>query len=140
MAQTGSPLSGRTTAGDVSTFTAVTELQFDRLTQWAKGNFDAPPPMDNVDAPPMDKRPYLPASFDEIPLSEQPASLIKAQLEATIGSPLFPGIEMSWSAELPETYDLETPFTIGKDVKPGDMTRYLSLPWQSDFYMCRNYW
>ncbi len=131
MAQTGSPLPGRTTAGDVSTFTAVTELQFDRLTQWARGNFDAPP---------RDKRPYLPASFDEIPLSEQPASLIKAQLDATIGSPLFPGIEMSWSAELPATYDLEAPFTIGKDVKPGDMTRYLSLPWQSDFYMCRNYW
>jgi hypothetical protein len=26
------------------------------------------------------------------------------------------------------------------NVKPGDLTKFLSLPWQSDFYMCRSYW
>jgi hypothetical protein len=79
-------------------------------------------------------------SFDQIPLQDQPAALTKASLEATIGAPLYPGIEMSWNAELSETYQLDTPFTISKDVKPGDLTKYLSLPWQSDFYMCRSYW
>ena len=37
----------------------------------------------------------------------------------TIGAPLYPGIEMSWNAEKSET-------TIGKDVLPGDLTKYLS--------------
>lgn len=73
-------------------------------------------------------------------LQDQPAQLTKASLEATIGAPLYPGIELSWNAEMPETYNLDIPFTIREDVKEGDLTKYLSLPWQSDFYMCRSYW
>lgn len=118
---------GRTTAGDPTTFASITELQYDRLIKWSKGEFTKHPPNRYT-------------SFDEIPLKDQPAALTKAALEATIGAPLFPGIEMSWNAELSETYQLDTPFTINLDVKPGDLTRFLSLPWQSDFYMCRNYW
>ena len=79
-------------------------------------------------------------SFDLIPVDKQPAALTEAALEATIGAPLFPGIEMSWNAEMGSTYDLDERFTIRKDVLPGDLTKYLSLPWQSDFYMCRSYW
>jgi hypothetical protein len=78
--------------------------------------------------------------FDDIPLQDQPAALTKAALEATIGAPLMPGIEMSWNAELSETYQLDKPFTISDHVMPGDLTKFLSLPWQSDFYMCRSYW
>lgn len=80
------------------------------------------------------------AHFDLIPVEKQPAALTEAALEATIGAPLYPGIEMSWNAEKSETYQLDKFFTIGKDVLPGDLTKYLSLPWQSDFYMCRSYW
>jgi len=69
----------------------------------------------------------------------RPAALTKAALEPTICVPLYPGIEMSWSAELPETYQLDVPFTICGDALPGDLTKYLSLPWQSDFYECRPY-
>jgi L-lysine epsilon oxidase C-terminal domain len=32
--------------------------------------------------------------FDDIPVEDQPAALTEVALEATIGSPLFPGIEM----------------------------------------------
>ena len=105
----------------------MTELQYDRIVKWSKGEFTKDP-----------VKKYT--CFEEIPLEEQPAALTRAALEATIGSPLYPGIEMSWNAELSATYDLENPFTINPDVKPGDLTKYLSLPWQSDFYMCRNYW
>lgn len=118
---------GRTTAGDPSTFASITELQYDRLVKWSEGKFTK-------------HHPKVYTSFDKIPLQEQPAALTKAALEATIGAPLYPGIEMSWNAELSETYQLDTPFTINLDVKPGDLTRFLSLPWQSDFYMCRSYW
>jgi hypothetical protein len=33
--------------------------------------------------------------FDLIPVEEQPAALTEAALEATIGAPLYPGIELS---------------------------------------------
>jgi hypothetical protein len=118
---------GRTTAGDPSTFASITELQYDRLIKWSKGEFTKVP-----------VKQYT--RFGDIPLQDQPAALTKAALEATIGAPLYPGIEMSWNAELSETYQLDKPFTISENVKPGDLTKFLSLPWQSDFYMCRSYW
>ena len=122
--------SGRTTAGDPSTFASVTELQYDRLVKWSKGSFSKSP------MPP----PPPPTRIEDLPLQDQPGALTKASLEATIGAPLYPGIEMSWNAELCETYRLDVPFTICDDLLPGDLTKYLSLPWQSDFYMCRSYW
>ena len=78
--------------------------------------------------------------FDNIPVEKQPAALTEVALEATIGTPLYPGIKMLWNAELSKTYQLDKPFTISKDVKPEDLTKFLSLPWQSNFYMCRLYW
>jgi hypothetical protein len=83
---------------------------------------------------------FPPSSVEDLQLKDQPGALTKASLEATVGAPLFPGIEMSWNAELSETYQLDVPFTIRDDALPGDLTKYLSLPWQSDFYMCRSYW
>jgi len=121
---------GRTTAGDASTFASVTELQYDRLVKWSQGKFV------KASHPPG----LPPSCIDELQLAERPAALTKASLEATIGAPLYPGIEMSWNAELPETYQLDVPFTIRDEALPGDLTKYLSLPWQSDFYMCRSYW
>ncbi|KAI9511269.1 hypothetical protein F5148DRAFT_374656 [Russula earlei] len=120
---------GRTTYGDPTTFSSITELQYDRLVKWSKGDFivGRPPP------PP-------PPHIEDLPLQMQPNALTKASLESTIGAPLYPGIELSWNAEQSETYNLDVPFTISDNVRPGDLTKYLSLPWQSDFYMCRSYW
>ncbi|KAF8637314.1 hypothetical protein AX16_010842 [Volvariella volvacea WC 439] len=120
---------GRTTAGDETTFSSITQLQYDRLTKWAQGNFTVGP---TPDAPPE--------TIERLDIKDQPAALTKAALEATIGSPLYPGIESSWNMELPTTYNLDLPFTIADSLDAGDLTRYLSNPWQSDFYMCRNYW
>jgi hypothetical protein len=69
-------------------------------------------------------------SIDELPLQDRPAALTKAALEPAIGVPLYPGIESQ----------LDVPFTIRDDALPGDLTKYLSLPWQSDFYECQSYW
>ena len=59
------------------------------------------------------------------------------------GIPCYPGIEVSWNSELAETYrqSSEDRFRVNDDkVKPGDLTKYLSLPWQSDLYECRSFW
>ncbi|KAJ6594995.1 hypothetical protein DFH09DRAFT_157863 [Mycena vulgaris] len=128
---------GRSTDADPTTFASITELQYARLKKWADGDFVVNP----------NNRPNPPARFENIPLRDQPVALTRASLEWTIGAPLYPGIELSWNAEEPETYDLSSDalalgplgFRINKSVNPGELTRYLSLPWQSDFYMCRNY-
>ncbi|KAF8637298.1 hypothetical protein AX16_010828 [Volvariella volvacea WC 439] len=120
---------GRTVAGDPTTFASITELQYDRLVKWTEGDFtvgESPPP------PPQD--------VDEIELEDRPAALTRAALEPTIGAPLYPGLEASWNMEQKDTYDHQRPFSINEKINPGDLTRYLSLPWQSDFYRCRNYW
>src|SRR6202035_2828340 len=65
---------GETTAGDPSTFVSITELQYDRIVKWSKGEFhkDAIPPE------------YPPVTIDELSLQDRPAALTKAALEATI--------------------------------------------------------
>jgi hypothetical protein len=65
-------LQSRTTAGDPSTFTSVTELQYDRLVKWSKGDFTKIPVPEYK-------------HFDKIPVDKQPAALT----EATIGTPLI---------------------------------------------------
>ena len=128
-----------TTSDNPNALQSLTELQYDRLYRWQKGEFT-----------PGNK--YIPpTSFDKIPIQDQPHALTKAALEWCIGGPLYPGIEVSWMAELPDWYDFETlnakykplwpPFRInaGK-IKPGDLTENLSMPWQSDFYSCNTHW
>ena len=122
-------MQGDATPGDPATFTSLTELQYDRLVKWSEGYF----------AKNKEKN-HVPESFDLIAVEDQPTALTKAALEATIGAPLFPGIEISWNAEKSSTYNLDRPFTINDNVLPGDLTKYLSLPWQSDFYQCRSNW
>ena len=90
----------------------MTELQYDRIVKWSKGEFTKDP-----------VKKYT--CFEEIPLEEQPAALTRAALEATIGSPLYPGIEMSWNAELSATYDLENPFTINPTASSVEIPRWL---------------
>jgi len=119
---------GRTTPGNPETFTSLTELQYDRVAKWAKGAFTVSKP-----------RP-VPRTLEELPLPLQPAAITKAHLEWCIGLPLYPGIEVSWSAEQERNYNPQSEFRFRPDMLPGDVSKYLSLPWQSDFYMCRNYW
>jgi len=119
---------GRTTPGNPETFTSLTELQYDRVAKWAKGAFTVSKP-----------RPVR-RTLEELPLPLQPAAITKAHLEWCIGLPLYPGIEVSWSAEQERNYNPQSEFRFRPDMLPGDVSKYLSLPWQSDFYMCRNYW
>ena len=113
---------------DRDRWASLTELQYDRLAKWSKGEFVTGDPI----------VPYN--SFDKIPTHEQPAALTKAALEWSIGAPLYPGIEVYWVAEFDQMYNLDAPFRFGEQVTPGDLTKGLSLPWQADFFMCNTHW
>ncbi|KAG8908749.1 hypothetical protein FRB99_002987 [Tulasnella sp. 403] len=110
---------------------SLTHLQYDRLKKWSQGQFE------NKTRPPVYNK------FDDIPLQQQPDALAHAGIEWTVGAPLYPGIECYWVAEFGEMYDLQRQFPkfrFAENVKPGDLTRGLSLPWHADFYMCNTHW
>lgn len=86
--------------------------------------------------------------------------LTEANLEMTTGGAFYPGIEISYNAEYKDTYRQSTekkpvkkpyafrfnnmiktvPDNLFGNLTPGDITKPLSLPWQSDFYECSSFW
>lgn len=107
---------------------SLTELQYDRLQKWSEGRFSTGEPEDVYE------------SFDQIPLEKQPEALTKSALEWSIGAPLYPGIETFWIAQFHDKYNPDVRFRFAESVKPGDLGKGLSLPWQSDFNMCNTHW
>jgi L-Lysine epsilon oxidase N-terminal/L-lysine epsilon oxidase C-terminal domain len=134
-------------AKDPREWYAVTKLQYEMLRQWAAGDFipgwtaAAPPP------------------FDKIPLAEQPATLDRAALDYTIGGPFHPGCEMTWPMR--QTIVYAKPFRVklrqgppkdyGPELTsaialapggpldgsgPGDVSRWMAVPWQTDTSSC----
>ncbi|CAE6452408.1 unnamed protein product [Rhizoctonia solani] len=120
-------------AGDVKEgvadkWASLTQLQYDRLKKWSLSEFTTG----------KQEEPYK--SFDDIPLDKQPDALIRSGCEWGIGAALYPGIETFWISQFPEMYNLKEKFRHADTVKPGDLTKGLCLPWQSDFNMCQKDW
>jgi hypothetical protein len=127
---------------DPNAYASLTQLQYDRLQKWQAGAFTT------------GTKTTPPTNFDDIPIADQPKALTKAALDGTIGAALYPGIEVYWIAENSDVYNLAAqlnktgpavplvpPFRIDPTaVKPGDLTRGLSLPWQTDFASCNTHW
>ncbi|MEV6429284.1 LodA/GoxA family CTQ-dependent oxidase [Nocardia sp. NPDC051463] len=125
------PLSGD--AGDASTgqpatFLALLPHQYAAMRRWADGDFDADWPGHEP----------TPRRFDQIPVTEQPAALDRAALEACAGGPFFPGIEMTYTSRDPSMY--VQPHRLRPDLPPGELTKRMALPWQADFYYCQVHW
>ncbi|CAE7098056.1 unnamed protein product [Rhizoctonia solani] len=115
---------------------SLTQLQHDRLMKWS----DPSPGIHFTN-----KRPEVYKSFDEIPLNERPSALTRAALEWSIGGAFYPGIETFWIVQDEDNYEPENGqpgnrFRFADKVTPGDLTKGLCLPWQSDFYMCTSDW
>ncbi|KAF8597165.1 hypothetical protein BDV93DRAFT_527603 [Ceratobasidium sp. AG-I] len=119
---------GDITEGVADRWASLTELQYDRLKKWSEGNFSPGEPE------------KLYKSFDEIPPEERPDALTQSGLEWAVGAPLYPGIEVYWRAQDSDMYNPDAKYRLADSVKPGDLTRGLSLPWQSDFNMCADHW
>jgi hypothetical protein len=131
----GEPLSDK--GEPIKRFASLTKLQYERFVEWKDGKFSPARPT-------WTKYNW----FENIPLALQPTCLTRAALEHTVGEPLYPGIEVHWSARDPKEYDFNfaknsvaPPFRFDhKQVPPGHICRGLSLPWQSDFDQCNTHW
>ncbi|KAG2132996.1 hypothetical protein DEU56DRAFT_951148 [Suillus clintonianus] len=119
----------------IKRFATVTKLQYEHFVKWKNGTFLADPA-------PWSKY----NSFDEVPTPLQPLFLTRAALEHTVGEPLYPGIEVHWTARETEMYIFNAPTTDPpfrfnhEKFPPGHICRGLSLPWQSDFDQCNTHW
>jgi len=104
-----------------------TDTQYFLLQQWAEGWFD-----------------------DQDPVLDPADGLTRAVLDNCVGGAFSPGIEMSWNARDQRIYQEpfrirakfvpDGPLSLGFDPKsgmePGDITRYMAIPWQADFNEC----
>lgn len=124
------PLSGD--EGDVAmdvpeTWFFLTETQYRQLSVWKDGDFDA------------DWKGWPePAPFDAISVERQPLALTIAALETCQGGAFFPGIEMTSVVRFKEFYS--DAFRVSDQYKAGDVTKWMALPWQADFYECGAHW
>lgn len=128
----------------------MTPVQATILKRWADGDFD------NRASPVVH-------SLKEVPLALQPAMLDRAALHFCLADTFHPGCEMTWPMRHASLYS--KPFRIrqrpqdqpepdyGSSLNqqiammvdgplyaqgPGDITRWMALPWQGDTAFCRS--
>ena len=131
---------------------SVSPTQYAALRQWAAGRFVA-------DWNP-DRR--IPRTLAEVGVAQQPAMLDQAALHFCLADAFHPGCEVTWPirhatmfsapyrilhrpADQPEPDygDVLTPeAALGPDgplhaQAPGDLTRWMAVPWQTDTSSCR---
>ncbi|MFI9203156.1 LodA/GoxA family CTQ-dependent oxidase [Streptomyces sp. NPDC053048] len=131
----------------------LTRLQYRLLARWAAGDFDAD--HDPAAAPPK--------ALDELPLAERPQTLDRAALSYCLADAFHPGCEFTWPMRHPTLYAApfrlrhrdpgtpepsygptltpQTALAVDGPVYaqgPGDLTRWMAVPWQTDTARCRS--
>ncbi|HEU4535300.1 MAG TPA: LodA/GoxA family CTQ-dependent oxidase, partial [Polyangiaceae bacterium] len=131
---------------------SITATQYAALRRWAAGDFED----DWGDARPDE------TDLDRLPLAEQPAMLDRAALEFCLADAFHPGCELTWPMRHLSLYRApfrvrerpadEPPPDYGPTLNqaaalapagplyaqgPGDLTRWMGLPWQADTAYCR---
>lgn len=129
---------------------ALSDLQLRFLKQWADGDFIAD----------YDPTAVSPQTLDEVPLAEQPQTLIRAAMEFCLADAFHPGCEMTWPmrqitmymapyrlAHQPKNWvepnygAVLTPDNINGPCSAqiaGGITRWMAVPWQTDTASCRS--
>ena len=115
----------------IDKFLTLTETQYFLLGQWANGNFRT-------------------GNFDSLGVN----ALDRGCVSNCVGSPMCPGIEVTWSVRNPKIYS--GPYRIqhrqvsyaatglspsrdeceGGGCEPGDLTKRMAIPWRADFFQC----
>jgi hypothetical protein len=123
------PLSGDggdRTEDEPETWLTILQFQFRKFQEWLGGTFV------------QGQEEAFPA-LEEMKPDEQVRALQRAALEPCVGGALYPGIEVSWHVTNADLY--AGAFRINsKKHGPGDITKYMCLPWQADFYDCKDNW
>ena len=131
---------------------SISQTQYDTLVRWASGTFVAD----------WEEPFTTPTSIDSVPLAQRPAMLDRAALEYCLADAFHPGCEVTWPVRHLTMF--AKPFrirhrpsgqrapTYGKTLNqqealsrggpvfeqgPGDLTRWMGLPWQADTAFCR---
>src|SRR5439155_20258270 len=119
---------GDVTQGDPTTWFSLTETQYVRFSLWKDGHFVN----DWPGAAPE------PEPVDTLPVEEQPTALIRAALEGCQGGAFFPGIEITSILRYASFYS--EAYRLSDRYEAGDITKWMALPWQADFFECRDHW
>jgi hypothetical protein len=133
--------------------TTISRNQLQVLEHWVTGNYsdDWGQPDQHI------------TSVDQLPVAQQPAMLDRSALEFCVADAFHPGIELPWAMRHLSIYD--KPFRVRHRSKglepaqlgltltqhaalgpegplheqgPGDLTRWMALPWQADTAGCRS--
>ena len=131
----------------------VSDLRSQHLQRWMEGDFDA------------DWRPDAAAvtSLDQVSLQDQPTMLDQAALQYCLADAFHPGCELTWPMRHASVF--RAPFRINHAPEsrievdygdtltpeialsakgplgaqgPGDLSKWMALPWQGDTAMCRS--
>ena len=135
---------------------AVLPTQYEMLRQWSKGNFTNRNWRRSIK-----KRPE---PLEDYPVSQQPEMLDRGALEPMLGGAFHPGIELTWPMRQKRLY--QGPFRLNpydpkvrpvedygplltpkicmsehgplSHTTPGDLTKWMGVPWQSDAASCQD--
>lgn len=108
-------------AGNPTTWLSLTDVQHTRFKNWAENNFS------NKALTPIDE------------LKHKMDSLTKNVLLNCVGGAFYPGIEMTCLSRDPKLYC--EAFRINHDlISAGDISKYMAVPWQADFWECQQHW
>ena len=131
---------------------SISHTQFEILQAWAAGRFAADWTQPST----------VPSFIDDLPIAERPAMLDRAALEHCLADAFHPGCEVTWPVRHLTLYSkpfrirhrppgtpapfygttLTTAVALGRggplyEQGPGDLTRWMGLPWQADTAFCR---
>ena len=96
----------------------LTRVQYEAMRKWKDGNF-----VNDWSGPPAASTTITSHGLD------------RAGLESCVGGAFYPGIEASWLMR--DKYAYSEPFRLDPtNLKPGDITKQMAVPWQADFNDC----
>jgi hypothetical protein len=77
------------------------------------------------------------SDWDASPIISEvsPEGLDRSAIESCVGAAFYPGVEVSWM--LRDVYPFIESFRLDQtNLKAGDITKQMALPWQADFHDC----
>jgi len=118
---------GDRTEGAPCTWLSVLPSQYRKLTLWKDGKFTS------------GRKPEFPPLEEIRDPDAQTEALQRAALEPCVGGAFYPGVEVSWTVKNSKLY-VEAFRINSRAHGPGDITKYMAVPWQADFYDCKDTW